>query len=203
MIGVVNPSANETLDLQLQYLSNATLMLVPGENFPTEGASSTMATSTATATSTSSAAATNTSGSSASSAANSPSLNAGQIAGIAIGGAALLVLAAALIYLCGRRGGLDKAYRRSGHMYPPPQMVEAHYGNPKSPAQVTSSTNHYALPPDQETYGSQTQSPRQNLYAAQTSPTLSPHHTGYNTYQSTLLTSVHSPLAGDGGQQGY
>ena len=88
-------------------------------------------------------------------------------------------------------------------MYPPPQMVEAHYGNPKSPAQGTSSTNHYSLPPEQETYGSQTQSPRQNLYAAQTSPPLSPHHTGYNTYQSTLLTSVHSPLAGDGVQQGY
>ena len=201
MIGVVNPNANETLDLQLQYLSNATLMLVPGENFPTEGASSTLATATATSTS---AAATSTSSSSPSGgASNSPSLNAGQIAGVAIGGAALLLLAAALIYLCGRRGGLDKAYRRSGQMYPPPQMVEAHYGNPKSPAQGTSSTNHYSLPPDQETYGSRTQSPRQNLYAAQTSPPLSPHHTGYNTYQSTLLTSVHSPLAGDGVQQGY
>lgn len=40
-------------------------------------------------------------------------LSPGAIAGIAIGGAAVLMLAAALIYLCGRRGGKDFAYRKS------------------------------------------------------------------------------------------
>src|SRR5690606_501824 len=42
----------------------------------------------------------------------SSGLSAGAIAGIAIGGAAVLIIAAALIYLCGRRGGKDFAYRR-------------------------------------------------------------------------------------------
>lgn len=40
-------------------------------------------------------------------------LSPGAIAGIAIGSAAVLILAAALIYLCGRRGGKDIAYRKS------------------------------------------------------------------------------------------
>lgn len=41
------------------------------------------------------------------------SLSPGAIAGIAIGGAAVLIIAAALVYLCGRRGGKDFAYRKS------------------------------------------------------------------------------------------
>ncbi|EAQ93356.1 predicted protein [Chaetomium globosum CBS 148.51] len=97
-------------------------------------------------------------------------LSGGAFVGIAIGGAAVLILGAALVYLCGRRGGFDKAYRKSA---PPasaaavgggggapgsPGMVEANYANaagagaglglaaaaaghnPKSPGQGTIST---------------------------------------------------------------
>nr|CDP23324.1 Putative protein of unknown function [Podospora anserina S mat+] len=61
-------------------------------------------------------------------------LTPGAIAGIAIGAAAVVVLAAVLLYLCGRRGGFDKAYRKSfagagrGN-----SMAEAASYNPKSP----------------------------------------------------------------------
>lgn len=44
---------------------------------------------------------------------NSSGLGAGAIAGIAIGAAAVLLLGGGLLYLCGRRGGFDKAYRKS------------------------------------------------------------------------------------------
>jgi hypothetical protein len=71
----------------------------------------------------------------------------------------VLILGAALIYLCGRRGGFDKAYRKTFHVPPSaaaaarstdsPAMVEAKYANaggvgvgvgvldPKSPGQTT------------------------------------------------------------------
>jgi hypothetical protein len=89
-------------------------------------------------------------------------LSGGAIAGIAIGGAAVLVLGAALVYLCGRRGGFDKAYRKSvvpvagggvggggvggggvgGTGGPAGEMVEAKYANahPKSPGQASMAT---------------------------------------------------------------
>ncbi len=125
MIGVINPSANETLDLQMEYLANATLQLVPGENFPTEGSTTTSAVPTATSTPSAPPSNTNNGGSSG--------LGPGPIAGIAIGGAAVVILAAALIYLCGRRGGLDEACRRSAHMFPPAQMVDAQYRESQEP----------------------------------------------------------------------
>jgi hypothetical protein len=74
-------------------------------------------------------------------------LSAGAIAGISIGSAAVLVLAAALIYLCGRRGGFDKAYRKSTASYgpPPPSVVEGQYkATPKSPGNDTWGSAQYA-----------------------------------------------------------
>jgi hypothetical protein len=65
-------------------------------------------------------------------------LNAGQTAGIVIGAAAVLIIAAALIYLCGRRGGIDGAQRRiafPGHHRPPAGIREENYTvGTKSPA---------------------------------------------------------------------
>lgn len=142
MIGVINPNASATYDIQLEYAKNATFQMTPGEAFPSETASS----SGSSATSSSSG-----SGSSH----GHHGLSAGAIAGIAIGGAAVLLLAAALIYLCGRRGGLDKAYSRQNranrNTYQEP-MVEARYIAPKSPGQETFSTTAYTATPSNDPY---------------------------------------------------
>lgn len=153
MIGVINPNATETYDIQLEYAENATFQMTPGQAFPSETASSSGSSSTSSSSSSSSGSSTSHHG-----------LSAGAIAGVAIGGAAVLVLAAALVYLCGRRGGLDKAYNRQGHAtrntYQEP-MVEARYVGPKSPGQETFSTTAYTATPSNDPYqhapGQQTQ----------------------------------------------
>ncbi|KAH6867594.1 hypothetical protein B0T10DRAFT_553962 [Thelonectria olida] len=115
MMGVVNPSKNETLDDWFVKAADVDYQLTPGEPFPTEEGFKTSTTST-TADLTTSATADPTSGSS-----NNPddenghghSLNAGAVAGIAIGGAAVLILTMGAIYCCGRHGGFNKAYRKT------------------------------------------------------------------------------------------
>lgn len=136
MIGVINPNATFTYDIQLEYTENATYQMTPGEAFPSETGSSTSATST----------------SSASSGSNSSSsgshLGAGAIAGIAIGAAAVAILAAALLYMCGRRGGMERAFNKQSrnNVYNGPPMHEGPYasgpigGGPKSPGQETVTT---------------------------------------------------------------
>lgn len=167
MIGVINPNATHTYDAQLAFALNATYQLAPGDSFPSEMPKPNPSSTSAAP----GPASTSGSGSSSGGGGNGGGggggggLSSGAIAGIAIGGAAVLILAAALIYLCGRRGGFDKAYRRStvvpatvggvagagaGHGHGSPAMVEAQYANsaglvggyggPKSPGQATLST---------------------------------------------------------------
>jgi hypothetical protein len=156
---LLSQNANKTLENQLSLAKNVDFQILPGEPFPTESGR-------VTPTQGGYPAATNTWGSSPT---NSPAgqsgssnegshLSAGQIAGIAIGAAGVLILAAALIYMCGRRGGFDQAYRRSTSTYhtsmPPPPVVEAKYNvTPKSPGREgwTSAQGHYVpnLAPDQ------------------------------------------------------
>lgn len=142
MIGVINPNATESYDVQLEYAENATYQMTPGEAFPSETASSSGSTSTSSSVSSSSSG-------------SHGGLSAGAIAGIAIGGVAVIVLAAALVYLCGRRGGLDKAYNRQNrairNTYQEP-MVEARYVGSKSPGQETFSTTAYTATPSNEPY---------------------------------------------------
>lgn len=142
MVGVINPNATFTYDIQLEYAENATYQMTPGEAFPSETGSSTTATSTSSA-------------SSASSSSSGSHLGAGAIAGIAIGAAAVAILAAALLYMCGRRGGMERAFNRNGHnnVYNGPPMHEGpyasgHIGNgPKSPGQETFTTAFSAAAP--------------------------------------------------------
>lgn len=148
MVGVINPNATQTYELQLESAENATFQMTPGEAFPSETASSSGSSATSSSSSSSSG--------SGSSSSDHHHLSAGAIAGIAIGGAAVLVLAAAVVYLCGRRGGLDKAYHRQGHSnnratYQEP-MVEARYVGPKSPGQETFSTTAYTATPPNDPY---------------------------------------------------
>lgn len=148
MIGVINPNATETLDVQLEFTKNSTTQMTPGEAMPSETAAST---STATAAAGSTSAGSKSGGS---------HLSAGAIAGIAIGAVVVFLLAATLIYLCGRRGGLYKAYDRQKRHTGPPPMVEARYtggggggGNPpKSPGQETFSTTAYSSTPSNDPY---------------------------------------------------
>lgn len=148
MIGVINPNETETLAVQLEYAKNATTQMTPGEAMPSETAKATSTKATSTSTP----------GSSASSDDHHHSLGGGAIAGIAIGGAVALLLAGALVYLCGRRGGFKSYYRqpRHGHGASPPAMVEANYHHPgpgpKSPGQETFATTAYSVTPSNDPY---------------------------------------------------
>ncbi|KAK3310135.1 uncharacterized protein B0T15DRAFT_25891 [Chaetomium strumarium] len=150
MIGVINPNATQSYDAQLEYAQNTTYQLAPGEPFPSETPVPRPTPGSGSTISSDSSSGGNGGGSS------HHGLSGGAIAGIAIGAAAVLILGAALIYLCGRRGGFDKAYRKTFHVPPSaaaarstdsPGMVEAKYANggvgggvvvdPKSPGQTT------------------------------------------------------------------
>jgi hypothetical protein len=151
MIGVINPNSTHTLAKQIEYAKNTTFQLAPGEPWPSETPRPTAGpTDSIPGPSSSPDAAPADSGSS------SNNLSAGAIAGIAIGGAAVLILAGALLYLCGRRGGFDKAYRKSvalggggGGASTQSPMVEARYpdGPAGSPGYPPSEYQHGNLSP--------------------------------------------------------
>ncbi|KFY09873.1 hypothetical protein V491_07933 [Pseudogymnoascus sp. VKM F-3775] len=98
MVGVINPNSTQTLDVQLAYAENSTLMFSPGEGYPSE--------TTAPATSPSS------------SSAPSHSLSSGAIAGIVIGGIALILL---IVILClkWRRKKKGTGYSQNAPQQPP------------------------------------------------------------------------------------
>ncbi|KAK7757954.1 hypothetical protein SLS62_000332 [Diatrype stigma] len=118
--GTENPLPTWTLERAFVENGTTTFQLSPGEPFPAEGeipASSNPPGSTPTA-------GDDSSGSSS----GGSSLTPGAIAGIAIGGAAVVFIGVGLVYVCGRKGGIEKGYRRSGRASQmPPPMVEAHY----------------------------------------------------------------------------
>lgn len=131
----------------------------------------------------------------------SSGLGAGAIAGIAIGSAAVLLFGAVLIYMCGRRGGLDKAYRNSTMQYPPPTMAEPKYNmTPKSPGNDTWNSQ-YSTVASHDQYTQNTDSGVLSLQGTFNgrSPPMSPQHTpGYGNFPP----GVAAPLMGhvDGNQ---
>jgi len=98
MIGVINPLEHISLNIQRAFAENTTRQLIPGDPRPSDLLDAPQPTTT---------------GDPSQDKESSSGLSAGAIAGIAIGGFAAVVLAGALIYLCGRRGGFHKAYRKS------------------------------------------------------------------------------------------
>lgn len=186
MIGVINENETQTLDIQMQYVLNATMQLNPGDGFPTEGTSSS---STATPTSTPVA----TSPPSVTTSPDSPSaqdndephhsqLSAGAIAGIAIGGAAVLAMVGALLFLCGRRGGLNLGYRKSTTTMPspmPPVAQQNFVPEHKSPA-VGYAAHHYAG----STSGDPYRGNSPHTFASSSAPPLSPDRQTYVSYNS-------------------
>ncbi|CAG8951291.1 hypothetical protein HYFRA_00008040, partial [Hymenoscyphus fraxineus] len=95
MVGVVNPNTTHTLEIQKQFAANASFYFSPGESFPPEvkdaipGATQTGSASSSTAT--------------VVAASHHESLGTEAIVGIVIGAVAVLLLAGALIYVCGRQ----------------------------------------------------------------------------------------------------
>ncbi|KAK4185970.1 hypothetical protein QBC35DRAFT_502514 [Podospora australis] len=193
MVGVINPNATFTLDAQIASAKEAQYQLEPGEPFPSETSKPRPSTSTSPAPAGTDPAASGNTDNNAST--GSSSLSSGAIAGIAIGAAAVVLLAGALLFLCGRRGGFDKAYRRSTHAFggnnggppPPGAMVDANY--PKSPGQSTMS----AFPgPNGQTY------PHQDPYYKHgMSPVVAPYspggqHPGFVSQHHTGYSDVHS-----------
>ncbi|KAJ1327897.1 cell wall integrity and stress response component [Microdochium nivale] len=113
MIGVINPNSTHNLDIQKQYQELATFQLSPGEPFPDEHPPSITPTNPAIAPTLTPTSTTPQASSGAQSSGSGSGLSTGTIAGIAIGGAAVLLIAIALIYFCGRKGGIEKGYRQS------------------------------------------------------------------------------------------
>ncbi|KAI1144253.1 hypothetical protein F5Y05DRAFT_364128 [Hypoxylon sp. FL0543] len=175
MVGVINPNETFTLDIQKEFVANSTFQLSPGEEFPDESSPSST-------TSGSAPASTPTNTTDPGNASGGAALSGGAIAGIVIGGVAAVAIIGALVYLCGRKGGIEKGYRRSamGGGAPPP-MIEASYNDngPKSPP-MNSPYGMYSDPyrsPSPTAWSSQMGSPH-NSYLGQPSPGFPPYAAG-------------------------
>ena len=127
MVGVVNPNASVSLQVQKDLALNSTFMLQPGEPWPPEASSTILPTTTATVVST--AASTPTSGpaettsEAATSSSHHTGLSTGAIAGIAIGGAAVLLAAGFLVWWCGRQSRRNHTQSDTPPTYVPPQYT--------------------------------------------------------------------------------
>lgn len=161
MIGVINPvrvqkskqtagtdflqNATQTLEVQMQWALNTTEEFSPGQVFLPEGPQTTVVrTTTYTGATAAPTAPPATSSYAPPVATKSSSLPVGAIVGIAIGGFAVLVLAAALIYMCGRQKTIKELLRQSTispshNSYQPgsPGFSEAHYANMQKPPDMS------------------------------------------------------------------
>ncbi|KAL9114540.1 MAG: hypothetical protein Q9227_001621 [Pyrenula ochraceoflavens] len=111
MVGVVNPNATHTLAVQKQLARNSSFMLQPGEPWPSESTPDPFSTSAGSVPTSTSSSWPSSSSSSSSSGGHS-GLSGGAIAGIAIGAAAVALIAASLLYLCGRQSVRDRFHHR-------------------------------------------------------------------------------------------
>ncbi|OTB17741.1 hypothetical protein K445DRAFT_315496 [Daldinia sp. EC12] len=174
MVGVINPNETFTLDIQKAFVENSTFQLSPGEAFPDESSPSSTAGSGSNPTAIPEDTDSSTSGS------GGTSLSGGAIAGIAIGGVAVIAGIVALVYFCGRKGGIEKGYRRSKLMNTaPPQIVEANYNDygAKSPPMGSPYAVSYSDPyrsPSPGAVSSQVGSPH-NSYLGHPSPGFPPY----------------------------
>ena len=145
MVGVINPNASTSLSKQRQLAEASTFALVPGEDWPSEAdiPSGVATSSTATATSTAPATVTAT----PSSAPSHSGLGAGAIAGIAIGGAAVLLAAGVAVWFCGRQSRRQQAPAPGAPAqevgYVPHPHTGSMYGKPGHMSTVSG----YTMPP--------------------------------------------------------
>lgn len=186
MIGVINPSANETLDMQMQYAMNATYQMSPGDPFPSETANPTASHSPA-------------SDSNSNQDSGGTHLSTGAIVGIAIGGTAFLILAGVVIYLCGRRGAMESNWRKSSQSFPPPMGDVKFMPKSPGPGQEQFANNHYSMAPSQHIYGGQSPSQQFLQSPPPMSPNVHPTYGGFpNQAQGVVHTSPHLGVSPEG-----
>ncbi|KAI8219482.1 putative GPI-anchored cupredoxin [Colletotrichum sp. SAR 10_86] len=171
MIGVINENSTQTLDKQLEAALPLTTQILPGEPFPTESDASRN---------------------------DHHHLSGGAIAGIVIGCAAFLIFGGLLIYLCGRRGGLKRAYRQppqSGQAgeveasHPP--VTEVNYSaQPKSPATQGWRNSHYS-----ELSGTYRDQPTPIGGFPGASPPMSPQPHSMQAYYDPRISSIAPSIA--------
>jgi hypothetical protein len=120
MVGVINPNASVSIQVQSQDAKDSQYMLQPGENFPSEG-SSTSKPSAASSTSDANEYASSSTASATSAAvaskSSSSSLSKGAIGGIVVAAVIVLLLAAALFFFVGRARTLKETVNRQS-LYP-------------------------------------------------------------------------------------
>ncbi|KAH7159871.1 hypothetical protein B0J13DRAFT_616670 [Dactylonectria estremocensis] len=173
MMGVINPASNDTLDDWLTKAEDVDYQLRPGDPWPTEEGFETPTDAATTETGGSS----NNNDNSDEDNSNSNKgthLGAGAIAGIAIGGVAVLLLGGAMIYLCGRRGGFDKAYRKSFRNSAAPEQ----FPNVQPPVAETRFDS-----PSTAAGSAYKQQPSPMSAAFSQSPPMSPHHPSQYGFQ--------------------
>lgn len=201
MIGVINPNATQTFAAQMSFALNSTEEFSPGESFLPETLEPTFSrTTTYTgATAAPTVAPATTSSTTPAPTTKSSSLPTGAIIGIAIGGCALLVLAAALIYMCGRQKTVQEILRQSQlpapaqNSYQPtsPGLSEANYSNmQKEPSMAVSRDGHFStqsFAPPTERSMSPPVDERTGIMG------MHPLHAGSQGYPSPGLMSPNSP----------
>lgn len=156
MVGVINPSANTSLQHQKDLAKQSSFVLLPGDDWPSESdvpngvatssrpSSKTSAIPTATAVTTPSATPTP---------AASHGLGAGAIAGIAIGGSAVLLMAFVAIWFCGRQS------RKVQTLPPMGPAQEVYRGYPSGVPSMYNKSAHmsvvsgYNMPPGYDQHG--------------------------------------------------
>lgn len=109
MVGVINANKTQTFDTQYAYSKNASFELSPNEYFPAE-TSKTPTGAASTATSTSDAVA----------ASSHKPFPPGAIAGIVVGAVAVIALAGALFYMCGRHRTMKEVFHNGPATGPQP-----------------------------------------------------------------------------------
>lgn len=192
MVGVINPSANETFDKQQEFAKKAPYQLAPGDPFPTETSKSTPTPSSSSSPGGAPGPASDNGG--------GHHLSTGAIAGIAIGAAAVLVLGGGLIYMCGWRYARGASRPRSTQTLPPTSMVDAKFSpSPNSPDPGTGSMPRYSIPPGNDPY--RTQSPP-HAYGRPPSSIDPNSHPAYGMYSDPRHPSSHSPLMGTDAARG-
>ena len=102
MIGVINPNKTFTLAAQKEYVENATIVLQPGMYLGSEASPSSSSSTTSSTTAPTSPAVVSSSSSTETDKPSHVSLSTGAIAGIAVGGAVIVVLVGALFWYMSR-----------------------------------------------------------------------------------------------------
>lgn len=144
MVGVINPNASTSLEHQRQLAEQSTFMLLPGQDWPNEGSipSGVATTSRSASPTATSAPATLT----PTPAPSSHGLGGGAIAGIAIGGAAVLIAAGVAIWFCGRQSRRTTQPAAPAQEAAYPSMAGTMYAKPGHMSVVSG----YTVPPGYE-----------------------------------------------------